>query len=143
MPRTRDKLQEHVNKLIDTVTEVAPLKTDWGKIQACKQRSSEDPLDYLERLRSVYQRHSGLKDEEGVPFSHAFISGLAAILQNAVKRVCIGWESKDVKELMPYITHCSSLIEQRYTEMEAKLMPTQANGPGTWASGRNMSYNAH
>ena len=115
------------------MTEVAPLKTDWGKIQACKQRSSEDPLDYRERLRSVYQRHSGLKDEEGVPFSHAFISGLAAILQNAVKRVCIGWESKDVKELMPYITHCSSLIEQRYTETEAKLMPTQVK----WA--RNMS----
>ena len=87
------------------MTEVAPLKTDWGKIQACKQRSSEDPLDYRERLRSVYQRHSGLKDEEGVPFARAFISGLAAKLQNEVKRVCIPWESKDVKDLMPDITH--------------------------------------
>ena len=139
MPRTRDKLQEHVNKLIDTVTEVAPLKTDWGTIQVCKQCSSEDPLDYLERLRSVYQHHSGLKDEEGVPFAHAFISGLATKLQNEVKQVCIGWESKDVKYLMPDITHCSSLIEQRHTETEAKLMPTQVNGQGAWASGRNVS----
>ena len=124
-PGNRDELIEHINKLIESVTEVAPLKTDWGKIQVCKQRSAEDPLDYLEWLRSMYQRHSELKDEEGVPFAHAFMNGLAVKLQNEIKRVCIGWESKD---LMPYVTHCSSLIERRYDETgEAKLMLTQVN----------------
>ena len=55
--------------------------------------------------------------------------------------MCIGWESKDVKDLMPYVTHCSSLIVQRHAETEAKLMLTQVNGKGEWASGRtNKCY---
>ena len=42
---------------------------------------------------------------------------------------------------MPYMTHCSSLIEQRHAETEAKLMPTQVNGQGEWESGRtNKCY---
>jgi len=57
------------------------------------------------------------------------MNGLAVKLQNEIKRVCIGWESKDVKDLMPYVTHCSSLIERRHDETdEAKLMLAQVNG---------------
>ena len=69
-PGSRDELKEHINTLIESVTELGPLKTDWARIQACRQRSAEDPLEFLERIRGVYQCHSGLK-EEGVPFAHA------------------------------------------------------------------------
>ena len=103
------------------MVEVAPLKTDWGKIQACKERVGENPLDYLERLRNVYECHSGLPDD-GVPLSHAFVSGLATKLQAEVKPICVGWETKNVKDLLPFINHCSSLIEQRSAETTAKLM---------------------
>ena len=47
-PLDRDVLKDHIDHLIEAVAEVPPLKTDWGKIQACKQRVSEDPLDYLD-----------------------------------------------------------------------------------------------
>ena len=83
--------------------EVAPLKTDWGKIQACRQRTGEDPLAYLERLRNVYGRHSGVPDDEGVPFSHSFVNGLATKLQADVKRIFMGWETKNIKDMLPFL----------------------------------------
>jgi len=141
-PGSRGELKEHINTLIKSVTEVVALKTDWEKIQACKQRSAEDPLEYLERIRSVYQCHSGLK-EEGVPFAHAFLNGLTVKLQNEIKRVCIGWESKEVKDLMEYVTHCNSLIKQRSDEADqATLILSQVQGQGECTGGRNARYNA-
>jgi len=76
-------------------------------------------------------------------FAHAFISGLTAKLQAEVKRICIGWEMKDVKDMLPYINRCNSLIEQCNAEATAKLMHAQINGPGASARGRHVNYNAH
>ena len=129
-PGSRDELKEHINTLIESVTEMVPLKTDWAKIQACRQRYTKDPLEFLERIRGVHQCHSGLK-EEGVPFAHAFLNGLTAKLQNEIKRVCIRWELKEVKELTEYVTHCNSLLKQRSDEAdESTLMLSQVQGQG-------------
>jgi len=53
-PGSRDELKEHIKTLIESVTEVVPLKTDWARKQTCRQRSAEDPLELLERIRGVY-----------------------------------------------------------------------------------------
>ena len=141
-PGNREELKEHIDTLIDAVTEVVTLKTDWAKIQTCRQRAAEDPLEFLERFRGVYQTYSGLK-EEGVPFANVYINGLTAKLQNEIKRICIGWELKEVKDLMEYVSHCNSLIKQRSDEEnESTLMLTQVQGQGDCPGGRNARYNA-
>ena len=54
-----------------------------------------------------------------------------------------GMETKDVKDMLPYINLCNSLIEQRSAETTAKLMHVQVNGvPEMGVRGRHVNYNA-
>jgi len=55
----RQAKTERINALGQAIQAVTP-HTDWDKTHGCKQKIGEDPRDYLERLREVFELHSGM-----------------------------------------------------------------------------------
>ena len=55
----RQAKTERINALGQAIQAVTPHK-DWDKTHGCKQKIGEDPRDYLERLREVFELHSGM-----------------------------------------------------------------------------------
>ena len=50
---------DQINSLGPAIQAVTP-HTDWDKVHGRKQKIGEDPRDYLERLREVFELHSGM-----------------------------------------------------------------------------------
>lgn len=93
-----------------------------------KQNKGESPADYLDRLTKVFEQHSGIANpaenaREAV--GAAFVQGLLPKVQQPLRTICIGWQTKPLSELVTVANHCTACIEQKKENTETKLMALQ------------------
>ncbi|XP_064415014.1 uncharacterized protein LOC135357202 [Latimeria chalumnae] len=127
-PPGRDDLSTARQKLVDSIPQVCPRKTDWAKINNCRQAKGETPADYLDRLKEVFDRHSGISnaaDRAPEAVAAAFVQGLSQKLQQQLRSIAVGWEAKPLNELVTIANHCAACQEQRKDTAETRLMALQ------------------
>lgn len=78
-PGTGPALTQAFNRLTEAVLKVCPKKINWDKIFSSKQKEGEAPTDYMDRLKQLFERYSGLGVPEQVAsvlIANCFILGL-------------------------------------------------------------------
>ena len=123
--------RDAVQSICTALTKAFPIKINMEKITACKQKSDEDPDEYLTRLTEIFNTHSGLQipDETGntpdvweIHLSNCFLSGLKPSISSAVKISCIGWKDARLSELRRHAIHAFNKKEKKEsTEKELHL----------------------
>ncbi|CAM5134498.1 unnamed protein product [Eretmochelys imbricata] len=143
-PGIERDLREARDRLLNSIVEVCPKKTDWTKINNCKQNKGEPPADYLDRLTKVFEQHSGIAqpaENAREAVGAAFVQGLLPKVQQQLRTICIGWQTKPLSELVTFANHCTACIEQKKESTETKLLALQLQtyqyrGRGVMSGGR-------
>ncbi|CAI5644600.1 unnamed protein product [Oreochromis niloticus] len=98
--------------------QLAP-KASYGKIGQVKQSDTENPHEYMDRLRPVFRQHSGLEYADDPQSTYqqqlkrAFIKGLLPRIRTHVEKHWVTQDTGTVDEALQYADHAQTVVKNK------------------------------
>lgn len=112
-------LQAALIPVFDRARQQLAPKANYGKIDQVKQSNTENPHEYMDRLRPVFRQNSGLNyaDDPQSPyqqqFKRAFIKGLLPSIRSHVEKYWVTQDTGTVDEALQYANHAQTVVKNK------------------------------
>ncbi|XP_019212796.1 uncharacterized protein LOC109201534 [Oreochromis niloticus] len=112
-------LQAALIPVFDRARQQLAPRANYGKIGQVKQSDTENPHEYMDRLRPVFRQNSGLNyaDDPQSPyqqqFKRAFIKGLLPSIRSHVEKYWVTQDTGTVDEALQYANHAQTVVKNK------------------------------
>ncbi|CAI5669281.1 unnamed protein product [Oreochromis niloticus] len=112
-------LQAALIPVFDRARQQLAPRANYGKIGQVKQSDTENPNEYMDRLRPVFRQNSGLNyaDDPQSPyqqqFKRAFIKGLLPSIRSHVEKYWVTQDTGTVDEALQYANHAQTVVKNK------------------------------
>lgn len=112
-------LQAALIPVFDRARQQLAPRANYGKIGQVKQSDTENPHEYMDRLRPVFRQNSGLNyaDDPQSPyqqqFKRDFIKGLLPRIRPHVEKYWVTQDTGTVDEALQYANHAQTVVKNK------------------------------
>ncbi|KAL4008007.1 hypothetical protein ACER0C_001859 [Sarotherodon galilaeus] len=139
-------LQAALIPVFDRACQQLAPRANYGKVGQVKQSDTENPHEYMDRLRPVFRQNSGLEyaDDPQSPyqqqFKRAFIKGLLPHIRSHVEKHWVTQDTGRVDEALQYANHAHTVVKNREKAsvfaLDTDTALTAFSGSGGYRGGR-------